>query len=94
MKIVWDERKRLTNIEKHGLDFAMLYDFDWAEAKVAIAYRSKYGHTRWKATSLLYGQIVSVIFAPLGSEAISAISFRIASDKERREYVWTKKTRH
>ena len=24
MKIVWDEPKRLANIEKHGLDFAVL----------------------------------------------------------------------
>jgi len=26
MKIVWDEPKRLANIEKHGLDFAALDD--------------------------------------------------------------------
>jgi uncharacterized DUF497 family protein len=26
MKIVWDEPKRLANIEKHGLDFAVLVD--------------------------------------------------------------------
>jgi hypothetical protein len=34
MKIVWDESKRLTNLAKHGLDFADL-DFDFFAAAAA-----------------------------------------------------------
>jgi uncharacterized DUF497 family protein len=32
------------------------------------------------------GQIISVVFKPLGSEALSVISMRIASRKERKAY--------
>ncbi len=32
MKIIWDEPKRLANIEKHGFDFADIDGFDWENA--------------------------------------------------------------
>jgi len=30
MEFEWDDAKRLANLEKHGLDFADLGEFDWA----------------------------------------------------------------
>ena len=80
MKIVWDEPKRLLNLANHGLDFAAL-TVDFFEA--ATIYDAK--KSRFLAIGELRGQrIIAVIFRRLGSEAVSVISMRPASGKERR----------
>ena len=79
MEIVWDEIKRTANLAKHGLDFADLSEDWFIDATVEPA---KQG--RWKATGELNGEVViAVIFRPLGGEAISVISMRRASARER-----------
>ncbi len=35
MKTIWDEPKRLANIDKHRLDFADISEFGWESAIVA-----------------------------------------------------------
>jgi len=80
MIIVWDEPKRQQNLAKHGLDFADL-DLEFFLAARVRPVR----HRRTMAVGEFDGQIViAVIFDPLGSEAISLISMRPASRKERR----------
>lgn len=80
MKIVWDEQKRQTNIAKHGLDFAALSFEFFLSASVAPA---KEG--RFLAVGELNGTlVVAVVFKALGSEALSIISMRHASRKERK----------
>lgn len=80
MNIVWDEPKRRRNIAKHGLDFADLSLDFFLRARVGPA---KEG--RFKALGEFNGQVVvAVIFRPLGSEALSVVSMRLASRKERR----------
>ena len=79
MEIIWDERKRLLNAEKHGLDFADLTGefFMTAHVEPAKAGRSL-------AIGEFQGSIViAVVFRALGSEAISVISMRRASRHER-----------
>ncbi|PWE58044.1 hypothetical protein DEM27_02305 [Metarhizobium album] len=83
MRIVWDEHKRLANIEKHGLDFADVVFFQW---ETAVLERSHSG--RVKAVGYFEDGTVVVIFAELGSEAISIISFRQANAKERGVLKW------
>lgn len=78
MKIVWDEPKRLANLAKHRLDFASL-DLDFF-AQAAIGPGK---HGRLIAIGELNG-VKTVIFIKLGSEALSVISMRPASPKERR----------
>ena len=78
MKIVWDEPKRLTNLDKHGMDFADLTEEFFAEATI---YPAK--ATRSVALGLFGRGSVTVIFTRLGSEAISVVSMRRASAKER-----------
>lgn len=78
MKIVWDEAKRLANIDKHGLDFA---DLDVAFFLDGIIVRAR--NPRFKAFNTLRDMIACAIFAPLGSEAIAVISLRPASATER-----------
>jgi hypothetical protein len=77
MIIVWDEPKRLANLDKHGIDFA---DIDEAFFLSAIVRPARLG--RFAAIGWLDGVIV-VIFAVLGSEGVSIISARPASSKER-----------
>jgi len=81
MKIVWDETKRRTNLEKHkGYDFAGLTIEFFETATIAPA---KSG--RWMAIGEFRDEtIITTVFALLGAEAISIISMRRASRTERR----------
>jgi uncharacterized DUF497 family protein len=80
MMMSWDEPKRLANIDKHGLDFALIELDFFASALVTGSHAGRY-----KAIGLMGNAIVAVvIFAPLGREAISIISLRLANRKERR----------
>jgi uncharacterized DUF497 family protein len=76
--VTWDERKRLSNLAKHGLDFADLTLEFFLGSRVAPG---KDG--RFKAVGELDGESIVVVFRPLGSEALSVISMRRASKKER-----------
>jgi uncharacterized DUF497 family protein len=79
MLITWDEPKRLANLAKHGLDFALL-DVEFFLSSVVRP--AKLG--RYMAIGHLADGTVAVVFARLGSEGVSVISMRPASAKERR----------
>jgi uncharacterized protein len=77
--LTWDESKRQANVAKHGLDFA---DLSEAFFEMAIIYRSRDG--RFIAVGRCgKASAVTVIFRPLGHQALSIISMRPASRKER-----------
>jgi uncharacterized DUF497 family protein len=77
--ITWDHAKRLANLDKHGLDFADL-DVEFFLNSLIVVAR---GH-RFKAIGRLGPEVmIAVVFAPLGAEAISVVSMRVASRKER-----------
>ena len=81
MKIVWDEPKRLANLDKHGLDFADLNEtfFDTA---LVLPSRTK----RWRGIGKNIRGVIVVVFVTLGKEAVSVISMRPASRYERKLY--------
>ena len=81
MRIVWDELKRLKNIEKHKLDFASL-DIEFFETALVAQAKSN----RLKAINVFSDGTIAAIFATLGSEAISVVSMRPASKYERELY--------
>jgi uncharacterized DUF497 family protein len=81
MQIVWDSPKRLWTLQKRGLDFADLAAEFFENAMITGARDG-----RFKAIGESDGQIVTVIFKPLGSEAISVISMRRSNRKERNVY--------
>ena len=81
MKIVWDENKRRSNLDKHRLDFA---DLDGAFFDEALIFPAKLGR-RQAIGELEPGRIV-VIFTMLGSEGLSVVSMRPANRKERELY--------
>jgi uncharacterized DUF497 family protein len=84
---VWDEAKRLANLAKHGYDFADAEaGFDWEDAVTARTYAGARGGARFKSIGLFDGRLIVVIFAALGTEAISIISMRPANRQERKFY--------
>lgn len=81
MRIVWDERKRLANIEKHGLDFG---DLDLEFFEDAVIRPAKLN--RMIAFGRLADGTIAVVFTNLGVEALSVISMRAANARERKIY--------
>lgn len=81
MKIVWDENKRRSNLDKHRLDFA---DLDEAFFEEALIFPAKL--CRRQAIGELEPGMIVVVFTMLGSEGLSVISMRPANRKERELY--------
>lgn len=81
MKIIWDESKRIANLDKHGMDFADLNERFFDTALVLNAYGKRY-----RAIGVNIRGVISVIFAVYGVEAVSIISMRPASKRERELY--------
>jgi uncharacterized protein len=86
VNIIWDEPKRLSNLVKHGLDFADIEEgFDFDGAIVLPAKPSRTGLARFRLIGELRGALlVAIVRSSLGSEAISIVSLRPASQKERK----------
>jgi uncharacterized DUF497 family protein len=83
MLFEWDERKRLANLAKHGLDFL---DADLIFRGVHYSYPSeRRGEDRWVTVGLLEGREVALVWTARG-DAMRLISFRRARREERRQY--------
>lgn len=80
MKIVWDEPKRQTNLAKHEMDFRVLTAAFFESAIIRPSHSGRSLALGWLNGEL----VVAVVFQPLGSEALSVISIRPASKRERR----------
>ena len=79
MIIAWDEPKRQSNLAKHGFDFADLNEEFFLAARIVDAKQH-----RLMAIGEFNGElIIAVVFASLGTEAISVVSMRRASGRER-----------
>ena len=78
MKIVWDEPERMANLANRGFDFADLDAEFFASARLLPGYEE-----RFMAIGEFEGVVVTVIFKPFGREALSVISMRRASRRER-----------
>lgn len=79
MKVMWDEPKRLANIQSHGMDFADLSEAFFEDSVIVPAKLR-----RMAAVGRYRDGVILVVFAMLGTEALSVISMRPASRKERR----------
>jgi uncharacterized protein len=78
VRIVWDEPKRLANLDRHGLDFRTVTLAFFVSALVRPTRED-----RRQAIGYLDGRAVSLVYKPLGAEALSLISLRPASSKEK-----------
>ncbi|TAL78161.1 MAG: hypothetical protein EPN75_11220 [Beijerinckiaceae bacterium] len=81
MEILWDEPKRQINLKARGMDFADVAEGFFENALIVSAKGNRY-----MAIGILDEEIISVVFRPLGTEALSIISMRHASRKERNAY--------
>jgi uncharacterized protein len=83
MRFEWDERKRLANLEKHGLDF---FEADAIFGAPHVVIPSTHSsEERFLAIGILEGRFVTVVYT-MRSETIRIISFRRSRHEERQEY--------
>ena len=85
MDYEWDEAKRLTNLKKHGADFADIDEFDWTKAKLSTDDSEAYGEERIIATGMFRGRLHVVVYTHRGQRT-RIISFRQADKREVRRY--------
>ncbi|WP_088311429.1 BrnT family toxin [Novosphingobium sp. B 225] len=85
MEIIFDPAKDAVNRDKHGLSLADSARLDLASAMVVVDDRKDYGELRYRAYGRIEGLVYCLVFA-VSDEAVRAISFRRAHDKEMRRY--------
>ncbi len=77
----WDSDKAALNLEKHGVEFSAIYDFDWATAIEAEDIRYDYGEVRMQALGKI-GDRYHVLVYSIRGELIRIISLRKANGRE------------
>ncbi len=83
MQYEWDEAKRQSNAQKHGVDFAAVETFDWESALVERSDRG--GEVRYVAIGYIDIRLYCLVFTERGIR-IRVISLRCASRGEERRY--------
>lgn len=84
MRYDWDEAKRLSNIEKHGVDFVAAEDFAWDEALVTASRASD--EPRLVALAPI-GHRLHVLVFSIETRIVRIISLRKANKREVAFYV-------
>jgi uncharacterized protein len=80
----WDGDKRLSNLERHGLDFRS--DYLVYENPGKLTLKRRYSHETGLMDIAEVERRAMVLVYTLRSEAVRCISFRYAERKERRIY--------
>jgi uncharacterized protein len=84
MEFEWDEKKRLLNLEKHGLDFKDVMKIFDAPHIVVI---SQHSHEEERFLAIgLFDDIFFTVVYTLRHHKIRIISFRRARHEERKKY--------
>jgi hypothetical protein len=85
MEFEWDEEKRLTNIQRHGIDFVGIEEaFDGLTLTV-LDDRFDYGEIRLVTLALLNGVVIVIVHTETKAK-IRLISVRKATKNEEKEY--------
>jgi uncharacterized DUF497 family protein len=80
----WDERKRIGNLEKHGLDFADAWKVYEASVKVTLPVpHTESGEVRWIDIAEIAGVVLVLVYT-MRDNSVRSISFRNAKREERR----------
>jgi uncharacterized DUF497 family protein len=85
MQYEWDETKRQTNIQKHGIDFIGIDQVFGGQTATILDSRFDYGEPRFITVGLLKGAAV-VIAHTETDKAIRIISVRKATKNEEISY--------
>ncbi len=86
MQFEWDEQKRKTNIQKHGLDFRNTWKLFNFPILVAADDRYEYEEDRWIGIGMLEGRTLIVIFTERADDTIRIISMMKALSHEKIRY--------
>jgi hypothetical protein len=85
MTYEWNETKRRSNLEKHGVDFADAGNFDWETAFIKEDKRADYGEDRFIALGKIGHRLHLVGFTMRG-ESVRVITLRKANAREETLY--------
>lgn len=87
MDFEWDERKRLSNIEQHGLDFVEAERMFEGPMLTALDTREDCGEDRWLGVGISNGRVLVVAFTERNEgTTIRIISLRKALSHERKAF--------
>ena len=79
----WDEEKNRANVARGRPDFSEVAKFEW---RTAISWESdRFEEPRWLSVGYL-GEVLHVVVYTLRDHRCRIISFRRASNRERRDY--------
>ena len=83
---IWDEAKRESNLEKHGIDFAGVPDLsNDPRIRELQDTRRSYGEVRLQAIGRAHGELLFVVYTWRGGMR-RLISARRANDREKEIY--------
>lgn len=86
MQFEWDEAKNLTNIRKHGIDFADIPLVFENEMLIELDERFDYGEERWIGIGFLDPGVVVIVWAERQHDLFRIISARRANRHERKRF--------
>lgn len=87
MNLLWDEKKNIENIRKHGIDFADAWEVFQNPLLSKLDDSQDYGEDRWIGIgSMLNGVIVVLVYTERETDTIRIISMRKATKKESKSY--------
>ncbi len=87
---VWDETRRQANLAKHGVDFAVVVNFDWTTADVRVDDRFDYGEVRKFALGLIDGRLFALVSTERNG-LMRVITLRKVNEREKR--LWSTSSR-
>ena len=85
MRFEWDERKRRSNLEKHGVDFSDLESLFASETVTVLDERVDHGEQRFITLGLLKGIVLTVAHTET-DEVVRILSARKATRYEEETY--------
>jgi hypothetical protein len=85
MRYEWDEAKRQSNIQKHGIDFIGIEEAFAGKTVTILDDRFDYGESRFVTVGLLGGRVVIIAHTET-NEVIRIISVRKATKNEEASY--------
>jgi uncharacterized DUF497 family protein len=86
-----DEHKWASNLKKHGVDFAIVKDFDFETALVLRDDRKNYGEERYRAYGTIKSRLHALVFTRREGR-IRVISLRKSNTREIANYASSKKS--
>ena len=85
LRFEWNEAKRLSNLRRHGIDFAELAEVFTTAPSTKVDDRYDYGEERLLTYGLLKGRVVAVVHTWKG-DVVRVSSARRALKNEENEY--------